>query len=154
MTAGPNPSSRGVVRMAFALLGLLLVQVLLGTATNLYVTIPTNLAPGAVWPWVFTNAPLLAAHAVMALLILATSIGVVVAARRSPGSGAVSLAWLTLIGAVAALISGGVFLFFGQNNGFSLGMEAGFAVCIGATAALLYTLGTRERTARAGPSAP
>ncbi len=138
-------------RLLFALLGLLLAQNLLGTATNLWVTVPSNVSGAGVWAWVFSSAPLLAAHVLVALALLGMFAGVVARSRYRPDRRAVGTAWVGLIGVLVAIGGGGLFLFFGQANGFSLTMESGFAAAIGSVAILLYLEGS-GRSSRPGPT--
>ncbi len=130
------------------MLGWLVVQFLLGMATNLFVDIPTN-HPGARPPEYFSGvaqsvtwailhgAVLLQLHAVLGLILLIGAVSVFVRALRK-STGSVKIA--TGVGMVAILgagFNGGSFLNY--NEDFSSMIMAGFfAIAMASYIASLY----------------
>jgi len=101
----------------------LIIQFALGTAVNLYVTVPDH---KPFFSTVFGSA-LLAAHAIVAVVLLGTSIGALVRAiraRRVIVPTAVGLA------AVLAAAIGGAAFTSNQNTGASLAMALATAVAM------------------------
>lgn len=140
--------ARDFGRLSLLMLGWLILQFLVGMATNLFVEI-TRDHPGANPPeyfsgvaqsvtWAILHGPfLLQLHAVIGLVVLAGAVGVFVRALRT-ATRPVKIA--TGVGAVAILgagFNGGSFLNYGED--FSSMIMAGFfAIALGAYAAALY----------------
>jgi len=102
---------------------LLIIQFGLGIGVNLYVTIPED---KSFFPAVFGSAAL-AAHVVVALLLLAAAIGALVQAIRSRTLIVLTSAGLAAI--VAAGIAGSSFV-SNQGDGASLGMALATAAAM------------------------
>lgn len=102
---------------------LLIVQFALGVAVNLYVTLPAH---KSFFSTVFGSG-LLAAHAIVALVLLGAAIVALVRAIRA--SRAVAL---TSVGLAAILVAAGAGASFthGQGNSDSLGMALAAAVAM------------------------
>jgi uncharacterized membrane protein YhaH (DUF805 family) len=118
---------------------LIAIQVALGTAVNLYVTVPKNKSFAAA---VFSNATL-AVHALLGLLLLGAAIGVLVRAVRARHrfmvwDGAIGLA------AVIAAIGAGSGFVNSPDNGASLGMAVAAAVALVCYLAGVFRLGVND----------
>jgi hypothetical protein len=94
---------------------LLIIEFGLGTGVNLYVTLPAH---KSFFPAVFGSAAL-AAHAIVALLLLGAAIGALARAIRTRRAIVLTSAGLAAI--LAAAIAGSSFV-SNQSNGASLGM--------------------------------
>ncbi len=127
-------------RRTAATLVLLVVEFLLGAATSLYVTIPTNhpgagsgLSPGGTLAsllWSFgSGLPLLIVHVVVGILLLLSGVELVLHAVRSGRRACVVVAAVGLAGILLAGITGAIFLRDGQNISSML-MSVGFAVAV------------------------
>jgi len=139
---------RDFERLSLVMLGWLLVQFLVGMATNLFVDI-TRSHPGANPPeyfsgvaesvtWAVLHGPfLLQVHAVLGVVLLIGAVSVFVRAMRL-GTGPVKIA--TGVGGVAILgagLNGGSFLNY--NEDFSSMIMAGFfAIAVAAYVASLF----------------
>jgi hypothetical protein len=102
---------------------LLIIQFGIGIGVNLYVTVPTH---KAFLPAVFGSATL-AAHAIVALLLLGAAIGALVRAIRARRAIVFTSAGLAAI--LAAGITGSAFV-SNASNGTSLGMALATAVAM------------------------
>jgi len=112
---------------------LLIVQFGLGIAVNLYISLPEH---ESFWATVFGSATL-AAHAIVALLLLGASIGTLVRAIRSRR--AIVLTSIGLAAILAAGIAGASFV-GNQSNGASLGMALATAVAMFCYLAAVFSL--------------
>jgi hypothetical protein len=112
---------------------LLIIQFALGTGVNLYVSVPAH---KAFFATVFGSAAL-AAHAVVALLLLGAAIGALARAIRSRMVIVFTSAGLAAI--LAAGIAGASFAGNG-NNGASLGMALATAVAMFCYLAAIFRL--------------
>jgi len=112
---------------------LLIVQFVLGVAVNLYITLPEH---NSFWATVF-GAATLAAHAIVALLLLAASISALIRAIRSRR--AIVLTSVGLAAILAAGIAGASFV-GNQSNGASLGMALATAVAMFCYLAAVFSL--------------
>lgn len=119
--------------LAFATLAALLVEFLLGVATNLYVTVPEN------HPWTKAHpALLLYAHVAVGLALLANSMAFQVRATGSGPRDAVRLGAAGMIGVATASGAGAFFVSGGGSSDLaSFVMSLGFAVAVLAYAAVL-----------------
>jgi hypothetical protein len=112
---------------------LLIVQFGLGMGVNLYVTLPAH---KSFLPTVFGSAAL-AAHAIVALVLLGAAIGALVRAiriRRAIAFTSVGLAAILAAGAAGASFAGQ------QSNGASLGMALATAVAMFCYLAAIFSL--------------
>ena len=113
---------------------LLVIQFGLGTAVNLYVTLP---AGKSFWAKVFSDG-VVAVHALMALLLLAASVSALVRAIRAG-----RVVWFMAAGLVAVLVAAGSGVSFvrGGSNGASLAMALAAAVAMFCYLAAIFALG-------------
>jgi len=112
---------------------LIIIQFALGAAVNLYVTVPKH---KGFLSAVFGSATL-AAHAIVALLVLATAVAAVVRAIRARSAIAFTSVGLAAVLAAAAAGSG----FVGdQSNGSSFGMALAAAVAMFCYLAAVFRL--------------
>ncbi|HZS93257.1 MAG TPA: hypothetical protein VFA78_00530 [Chloroflexota bacterium] len=125
--------TRGIVLM-------LVLQFLLGMAVNLFVTItrhhpganPSEFFSGAFHSvvWAVSGAPiLLILHAILGLLLVLTSIGIVIAAFRAASTGIRVLAVLGFLMILGAGFNGASFLNYNHDVNSYL-MSVGFAIAI------------------------
>jgi hypothetical protein len=112
---------------------LLIVQFGLGMGVNLFVTLPQHMP---FFSTVFGSATL-AAHAIVALLLLGAAIGAVVRAVRAKKAVMFTSAGLAAV--LAAGIAGSSFVSNG-SNGASLGMALAAAVAMLCYLAAVFTL--------------
>jgi len=141
-------ANRALHPLAWALVGLLASQFLLGMATNLYARLPPavpglhgNLDTrlGAAARWALLHGPLeLKIHVIVGLSIGACAITLVVLAFRSRQPRWRPLALLGLLMAAPAGVAGAAFLTYRQDNLYSLLMAAGFLAALLAYWAGLY----------------
>lgn len=112
---------------------LLIIQFGLGTAVNLYVTVPKH---RSLLPAVFSSA-MLAAHAIVALLLLASAVAALVRAIRSRRATALASA-----GLVAVLVAAAAGLSFVRDagNGASLAMTLAAAIAMLCYVTALFSL--------------
>ena len=111
----------------------LIIQFALGTAVSLYVTLPKD---KSFFSTVF-GSPILAAHVIVALLVLGTAIGALaraIRARRAIVPTAIGLA------AVLAAVTAGAAFTNTQNNGASLAMALAAAAAMVSYLAAIYHL--------------
>ncbi len=137
---------------------LLLVQFLLGMATNLYVTIPTH-QPGTTagnyasglgsdLAWAVGSGPLpLAIHAALGSALVLVGIATVVLAARARRTAWIVTSAVGLVAILAAWFNGLSFINLGQPNFNSMIMSGGFAVAVACYVSELY-LGTSYRPDR------
>lgn len=132
--------SRSIAGQAGAFLAFLILQNLLGTVVNLYVTLPSGAAS---FSWVFGSSPALAAHLILAVLLVGMSIGMLLTARRLPDPRVRRGAWVALVGTILATYGGGSYTFYMQNPALSLLMEVGFLVAAVGAIVVLYCAAQR-----------
>ena len=115
---------------------LLVIQFGLGTAVNLYVTLP---AGKSFWSAVFGQGAV-AVHAIVALLLLGASVSALVRAVRARRA-----VWFTGAGLVAIVVAAasGVGFVRGGGNGASLAMALAAAVALFCYLAAIFALGAR-----------
>lgn len=142
MTTSTRPDTRAPVsaQRLTALRGncmaaavLLIIQFALGIAVNLYVTLPKH---KAFFSTVFGSATL-AAHAVVALVLLGAVIGALVRAIRARR--AILFTSIGLVAVLVAAFSGASFA-SSQDNGASLSMALATAVAMFCYTAAVFTL--------------
>lgn len=147
-----------IVRWTGVLLGLQILQNLIGMALNLYVTVPTS----PTFAEVFLSIPVLSFHILNGFLVVALAAVLLVLVRRVAVAGVTGWAVVLLVGVVVALQEGFAFVFT-QDNAYSYGMEVGFLVAVAASAGVLYRVtaarsleeafqGTGQERAVIGPS--
>ena len=133
---------------------LLVIQFGLGTAVNLYVTLPKH---KSFWSTVFSQGAV-AVHAIVALLLLGAAAGALVRSIRFFRLGGRALVVLTALGLVAVIVAGGSGVAFVRNGsaGASLSMALAAAVALFCYLAAIFALGAEpaEHAARADPAAP
>jgi hypothetical protein len=112
---------------------LLIIQFGIGIGVNLYVTVPEH---KSFFPAVFGSATL-AAHAIVALVLLGAAIGALVRAIRSRKAIVFTAAGLAAV--LAAGIAGASFVSNG-SNGASLGMALATAVAMFCYLAAVFSL--------------
>lgn len=112
---------------------LLIVEFALGVGVNLYLTRPAH---QAFFATLFGSATL-AAHAILAVLLLGAAIGALVRAVRS--GRVVALASVGLAAVVSAGVAGAVFV-SSQDNGASLGMALAAAIAMFCYLAAIFGL--------------
>jgi hypothetical protein len=112
---------------------LIIIEFALGAGVNLYVTVPKHKGFGSA---VFGSATL-AAHAIVALLLLATAIAAVVRAVRARR--AIMFTSVGLAAVLAAAAAGSSFV-GDQSNGASLGMALAAAVAMFCYLAAIFRL--------------
>jgi hypothetical protein len=112
---------------------LLIVQFGLGMGVNLYVTLPAH---KSFLSTVFGSA-VLAAHAIVALVLLGAAVGALVRAIRARR--AVAFTSVGLAAIVAAAVAGASFA-SNQSNGASLGMALATAVAMFCYLAAIFSL--------------
>jgi hypothetical protein len=140
--AAPDRAPRRITelrRLGMALVGLCLVEYLLGMLLNLYVAIPRQ-HPGSSGPdyfqrafqsvlWGISHGGLLAFHVGLGLLILLGSLRLALAAFQAPKAGLRAIAVLGLLAVVAAGFNGASFLSYHQDLS-SMIMAASLAVAV------------------------
>ncbi len=115
---------------------LLVIQFGLGTAVNLYVTLPAH---QSFWSKVFGQGAV-AAHAIVALALLGASISALVRAIRARQRLMVALTAAGLLAIIVAAGSGVTFVRDG-GNGASLAMALAAAVALFCYLAAIFALG-------------
>jgi hypothetical protein len=115
---------------------LLVVQFGLGTAINLYVTLPTG---KSFWSKVFSDGAV-AVHAIVALLLIGASVSALVRSIRARDRLLVALASAGLVAIIVAAASGVAFVRDG-SNGASLSMTLAAAVALFCYLAAIFALG-------------
>lgn len=134
-----------MVQLGFWLLGLLLIQNVIGMALNLYLTLPT----GPTFAEVFLSIPVLTLHILVAFLVVGLAAVALVFLRRLKLPRLLGWASLTLVGVVVALQEGFAYTFT-QETAYSYGMEIGFLTAVGAQVLVLYHLSAARASLHAG----
>ena len=118
---------------------LLVIQFGLGTAVNLYVTLPPH---KSFWSTVFSQG-LVAVHAIVALLLVGASVSALIRSIRSGHRLVVALTSAGLLAIIVAAASGVAFVRDG-SNGASLSMALAAAVALFCYLAAIFSLGARS----------
>jgi hypothetical protein len=118
---------------------LLVIQFGLGTAVNLYVTLPPH---KSFWSAVFSQG-LVAVHAIVALLLVGASVSALIRSIRSGYRLVVALTSAGLLAIIVAAASGVTFVRDG-SNGASLSMALAAAVALFCYLAAIFSLGARS----------
>ncbi len=124
---------------------LLVIQFGLGTAVNLYVTLP---AGKSFWSTVFSQGAV-AAHAIVALALIGASVSALV---RSIRAGHRLMVVLTAAGLLAVIVAAGAGAAFVRdgNDGASLAMALAAAAALFCYLAAIFALGAMPADGRAG----
>ena len=122
---------------------LLVIQFGLGTAVNLYVTLPSG---KSFWSTVFSDGAV-AVHAIVALLLLGASVSALVRVIRMRRA----VVW-TAAGLAGVLVAAGSGVSFVRDgsNGASLAMALGAAVALFCYLAAIFALGARPESGAGG----
>jgi hypothetical protein len=115
---------------------LLVIQFGLGTAVNLYVTLPRH---KSFWSAVFSQG-LVAVHAIVALLLIGASVSALVRSVRARQRLLVALTSAGLVAIIVATGSGVAFV-RDDSNGASLSMALAAAVALFCYLAAIFALG-------------
>jgi hypothetical protein len=115
---------------------LLVIQFGLGTAVNLYVTLPTG---KSFWSKVFGDGAV-AVHAIVALLLIGAAVSALVRSIRARHRLLVVLTSASLVAIVVAAASGVAFV-RNESNGASLSMALAAAVALFCYLAAIFALG-------------
>lgn len=130
-SASPDPTATGApraARLGLAMVALLLLQVVVGTANALWLSVPTS---GNAWA---TSAPLilLNAHLLLGTLITVVAVWLLVDAFRARRRDHIVAGVVGLVGVVAAIGGGSAFLSTNGDAVSSFLMAIGCVVAIGA----------------------
>jgi hypothetical protein len=134
-------SPRDVARLRAASFGALttvIIESVLGTAYNLYGTAPTSKKSIGM----FSSGPVLALHAVVAILLLISAIVLLVRAVLARHGAVIITSAIGLL-AIAAAAGAGVGFTKSGANGASMGMDIAAAVALLCYAINLFILGSR-----------
>jgi heme A synthase len=121
-------AKKGFRTHAIVMLGLLVIQYILGMITNLFVKLPEDGQPEQVWAAANSQFPS-AAHIILGMLLLVVAIVIIVRAVMSKNR---TLIWISIAGlaAIAVATYGGVVFTTGQSDTYSLVMALGFIVSV------------------------
>lgn len=122
MSAATRPGSGRPVSLGAAMLGLLVLEFLLGMALALFVTLPSG-SPLTI----LASSPLLAVHVVVGLALIAITANALRWTLGSASNTAKGVATLGLVSAVGAFLAGMAFAFGDQSAIASYAMSVGFA---------------------------
>jgi hypothetical protein len=135
--AAPGLSARQLAALrgnSFGALAMLIVQVAIGTAVNLYVTVPAadrgSGVLGAIGRALSNGPAALGVHAGLGLLLVLTAIALVVRSILARQAPAIGLSVLGLLAIIAAALSGGRFVSGGGPTSASLAMALTTAVAM------------------------
>ena len=143
-------SERALTGMNFGMIMMLLVQLLLGMAVNLFVTITRHhpgvnasdffvgLIQSVGWSIGHGSVPLVL-HAVLGLLLLINGIVILLRSIRSHRTGLVVTSTIGALAILAAGFNGGSFLIYNQDVSSYI-MTIGFALAVGSYALALFLL--------------
>ncbi len=126
-TSGISKAQQNGLRgLAILVIGLLVIQFVLGMVTNLYVQFPGADQPGQSWAVMRSQAPA-AAHIVIGVLLLVSAVIFVIRAARKDNRRWLASSGVGLIAIIVA-IYGGVTFVSSQVNAYSLAMALAFLV--------------------------
>ncbi|MGA8710961.1 MAG: hypothetical protein WB786_07010 [Thermoplasmata archaeon] len=150
-TASPLLRSIGRLRhLGWVLLGMLVVECVIGIALTAYVSLPSSPS----FMTVFSSAPLLTAHIVLAFLLFVVAVYATVLAVRLKVAGIAGWEGLVALFLLVAIQEGFAFS-FNSNNMYVAGMVVGFLGALIAQVVVNYRLARRSREATSVvPSAP
>ncbi|MCI4325597.1 MAG: hypothetical protein L3K00_06930 [Thermoplasmata archaeon] len=123
-------------RMAWGLLGLLVIENLLGIFATLYITLPS----GNAIPAIFTSYPVLALHVANGFLMLAAALFLTYRAHSIGAFPLRNAAALEVVFLALAIQEGFAYAAT-QNNVYSFGMDFAFLMAVLAVARMLFLLG-------------
>jgi hypothetical protein len=122
-----NPGAeKGFRNHAFLMIGLLVVQYILGMITNLFVQFPQTAQEGQLWAFAWTQLPE-AAHIILGLLLFVSALIFVIRAVAKRNRGWMVSSAVGLI-AIMTAIYGGVTFIPSQVDPYSLVMALAFIV--------------------------
>lgn len=124
--------------------GALIVQYALGMYVNLFVSFPNNATEGQLWEFAWSQ-PSLAAHIILAILILLAAITLCIRAIRSKDRRWIVASSIGLLAVLAAGVSGAAFI-PSQSNAYSYSMSLMFLIAILSYAWILFTSRRMEMT--------
>jgi len=145
--SAPSPRAVGrLLHLGWVLLGLLVVECIIGVALAATVTLPSSPS----FLTVFTSIPLLTAHITLAFLLLVVAAYATVLAFRLRVPGVAGWEGLAALFLLLAIQEGFAYTLT-QSNMYSLGMVVGFLGALVVQVVVLYRL---RRQARAVPPSP
>jgi hypothetical protein len=152
LSPGERPPSRRrgaerLLHLGWVLVGLLVVEGVIGIALAMYVTLPSSPSFMAV----FTSIPLLTAHIAIAFLVTAVAAYATLLAYRLRVPGVVGWEALATLFLLLALQEGFAFTFT-QNNAYVLGMVVGFLGALFVEVVVIYRLTRRTREPASAPA--
>ena len=127
-------------RASFASLVLLLIQYVLGMYTNIYVTVPSADKGGGLGKAISNGPAALSVHAVLALLLILSAIGLLVQAIMARYWTVLAAAAVGLITIIGAAFSGANFTNNGGQDSASMTMAVLAGVAMLAYGTALYLL--------------
>jgi hypothetical protein len=119
--------------LAIPMLGMLAIELLLGMALNLFVTVPTG-SPVSV----LLSSPILVLHVLLGVLLLGIAARAVVLSIRASDRGSLGASLLAFVSVVAAFLAGLSFVFYGQTSASSYAMTVGFTGAFLGAALILW----------------
>ncbi|MCI4366615.1 MAG: hypothetical protein L3K08_02565 [Thermoplasmata archaeon] len=128
MNGRPGPPSAelrdrpALLRLAWPLLVLVLIEFFLGMALNLFVALPTGAGAVAI----LESSPVLVLHVLIAIALVGISARAVRMASRLKDRELLGVTGLALVSAIVAALAGAGFTFGGQAPDASFGMAVGF----------------------------
>ena len=117
-----------LVIQAAVLIGALVVQYALGMYVNLFVAFPDSATEGQLWEFAWSQKPL-AAHIILAILILLGAIVLCIRAARSKNRRWIISSFVGLLAILAAGASGAIFI-PSQTDAYSYVMSVMFLIAI------------------------
>jgi hypothetical protein len=122
-----NPkSSKYYLQITRGAIDTLLVLFTLGMFANLFIEIPSDLARGNAWSWVFANSAVIAIHAILGTILLIASIASLILAIINHRNSWIAASAVGLVFTALAAYAGSDFLSAGQTNLSSFLMAIGF----------------------------
>lgn len=135
-------NQRPLVIQAAVLVAALIVQYALGMYVNLFISFPDSATEGQLWEFAWSQKPL-AAHIILAILILLGGIVFCIRAMRSKNRRWIIASFVGLLAVLAAGGSGATFI-PSQTDAYSYSMSIMFLIAILAYAWPLFASAKRE----------
>ena len=132
-------------RASFAAFVLLLIQYGLGMYTNIYVTVPSADKGGGIGKAISGGPAALSVHAVLAILLILSAIGLVVQAVLARYWSVLAAAVIALITIIGAAFSGASFTNNGGQDSASMTMAVLAGVAMLCYGTVLYLLSSSRR---------
>jgi hypothetical protein len=136
-----------LLHLGWVLLGLLLIECVIGVALAVYVTVPSSPS----FMTVFASIPLLTAHIVLAFLLTAVALYATLLARRLRVPGVAAWEALAVLFLLVAIEEGFAFT-SSQNNSYVLGMVVGFLGALLVQVVVIYRLTRRSHQPAKAPA--